>query len=91
MFVIHINPNSDNNLRIRALETHMRSIVKALTWRVLATAITFSVAWIVLGKVGKAAEIGLLDTLIKLGVYYSHERTWNRLQFGKPKPPEYQI
>ncbi len=73
------------------MESHYRSIVKTLTWRVLATAITFSVAWILLGKLGKAVEIGILDTLIKLGAYYSHERAWNRLQFGKPKPPEYQI
>ena len=73
------------------MESHYRSIVKTLTWRVLATAITFSVAWILLGKLGKAAEIGILDTLIKLGAYYSHERAWNRLQFGKTKPPEYQI
>jgi uncharacterized membrane protein len=75
----------------RMMESHYRSIVKTLTWRVLATAITFSVAWILLGKLGKAVEIGILDTLIKLGAYYSHERVWNRLQFGKPKPPEYQI
>lgn len=73
------------------METHLRSIVKAMTWRVLATAITFSVAWTLTGHIEKAVQIGILDTLIKLGIYYSHERVWNRLQFGKPKPPEYQI
>ena len=73
------------------VESHYRSVVKALTWRVLATIITFSVAWILTGEIGMAAEIGILDTLIKLGVYYSHERTWNRLDFGRQKPPEYQI
>ncbi len=73
------------------MESHYRSVVKAITWRVLATAITFSVAFILTGELEKAAEIGILDTLIKLGVYYSHERVWNRLSFGKPKPPEYQI
>lgn len=74
-----------------ALETHLRSIVKAMTWRVLATVITFSVAWTLTGQLEKAVQIGILDSLIKLGIYYSHERVWNRLQFGKPKPPEYQI
>ena len=73
------------------MESHYRSVVKTITWRVLATAITFSVAFILTGELEKAAEIGILDTLIKLGVYYSHERVWNRLSFGKPKPPEYQI
>ena len=73
------------------MESHYRSIAKTLTWRVLATAITFSVAWILTGQLDKAAQIGILDTLIKLGAYYSHERVWNRLQFGKLKAPEYQI
>ena len=73
------------------MESHYRSVVKTITWRILATSITFSVAFILTGELEKAAEIGILDTLIKLGVYYSHERLWNRLGFGKPKPPEYQI
>ena len=72
-------------------ESHVRSVVKALTWRFVATIITFFVAWILTGEVTMAAEIGILDTLIKLGAYYWHERTWNRMSFGKEKPPEYQI
>ncbi len=38
-----------------------------------------------------AAQIGILDTVIKIGAFYVHERFWNRLNFGKLKPPEYQI
>ena len=72
-------------------ESHMRSIVKALTWRFIATIVTFSVAWLLTGRADIAIEIGLLDTVIKLGAYYYHERTWDRLGFGKPKVPEYQI
>jgi len=73
------------------IESHFRSIIKALSWRVLATLITFSVSWIFTGNLELAVEIGLVDTVIKLGVYYSHERFWNRLTFGKMKEPEYQI
>lgn len=72
-------------------DSHSRSIVKALSWRVLATAITVSVVLIITGKIRLAAEIGLLDTLIKLGVYYLHERIWNRVPYGRVKPPEYTI
>lgn len=72
-------------------ESHFRSIAKTITWRSLATVITFSVAWIVTGRFTFAAEIGVADTLIKLCVYYSHERFWNRFSFGKLKSPEYQI
>ena len=73
------------------VESHFRSIIKALSWRVLATMITFSVSWVFTGNLELAVEIGLVDTIIKLGVYYSHERFWNRLTFGKMKQPEYQI
>ena len=69
----------------------MRSIVKAVTWRAGGTVVTFMVVWIVAGELSLAAQIGILDTAIKIGVFYVHERFWNRLSFGKRKPPEYQI
>jgi len=73
------------------LETHLRSIVKAVTWRAGGTVVTFMVVWIVAGELSLAAQIGILDTAIKIGAFYVHERFWNRLNFGKQKPPEYQI
>jgi uncharacterized membrane protein len=65
--------------------------MKALSWRIIATCVTFTVAWIVTGHLKIAAEIGLIDTFIKLGAYYLHERTWMRVKFGTLKTPEYQI
>ena len=73
------------------MESHTRSIVKTLTWRVIATLVTMSVAWIVLGQVSHALEIGLLDTVIKLGAYYGHERVWDRVAIGRGRAPEYNI
>jgi uncharacterized membrane protein len=73
------------------VETHFRSIVKAISWRVGGTVVTFLVAWVLAGSLDLAARIGVLDTVIKIGAFYVHERLWNRLSFGKLKPPEYQI
>ena len=72
-------------------ESHRRSIVKALSWRFLATLITVCVAFFITGKVHVAFEIGIFDTVIKLALYYLHERIWNRLPFGQVQPPEYTI
>ena len=72
-------------------DSHFRSIAKAVTWRTGGTIVTFLVAWIVLGNFQWAAKIGVLDTVVKIGAFYFHERIWNRLSFGKKKPPEYQI
>ena len=73
------------------METHARSILKAASWRFIATLITFSTAWLLTGTVDVAIKIGLLDTVIKMGAYYMHERGWNRLDFGKLEQPDYQI
>jgi len=53
--------------------------------------VTFTVAWIVTGRLNIAAEIGIADTIIKIGAYYMHERTWMRVAFGTIKRPEYEI
>jgi len=73
------------------VESHIRTITKTLSWRFVATLITFSVAWLVTGKLTFAVEIGVADTLIKLGAYYFHERLWIRVKFGKLRKPEYEI
>ena len=73
------------------MESHRRSIVKALSWRVVALLITASVAWTITGSLRFGVIIGGIDTVIKLVVYYFHERLWNRISFGRIRDPEYQI
>ena len=73
------------------MESHTRSIVKTFTWRLIATLVTMSVAWIILGRFTHAVEIGLLDTMIKLAAYYGHERAWDKVSIGRARAPEYSI
>ena len=73
------------------MDTHKRTLVKTLSWRILAMIITGIVALAVTGKLHVAATIGIFDTLIKLAAYYMHERSWLRVDFGKARPPEYEI
>ena len=73
------------------MESHLRTMLKAVSWRFIATLVTFTVAWLATHKLTIAAEIGVADTLIKLGAYYFHERMWIGINFGKKKLPEYQI
>ena len=72
-------------------ESHLRSIAKAVTWRAGGTVVTFMVVFAVTRKFELAAQIGVLDTAVKLGAFYAHERIWDRLNLGKQKQPEYQI
>ncbi len=73
------------------MESHSRSIVKAVTWRAGGTVVTSFIAWTITGEATLSIGIGLLDSLVKVGAFYLHERFWNRLSFGKLEPPEYQI
>lgn len=74
------------------METTRRSVVKALSWRFVATMITTALVYGVTGKGEFAAGIGLADTAIKLFVYIGHERVWNRIRYGRKAPqPEYSI
>ncbi len=65
------------------IDSRTRALAKAATWRLLATAITATCAWLVTGEAVCAASIGALDTVVKFGTYYFHERLWDRASFGR--------
>ncbi len=72
-------------------ETRSRSIVKALSWRTLAGLITACVALAMTGELKFAAQIGLIDTLVKLLIYFVHERVWNKIGYGRVVAPDYEV
>ena len=74
------------------MESTRRSIAKALSWRILATAITTVIVFLVTGKGDFAAGIGIADTCVKFFIYFGHERLWNRIPYGRTQEqPEYYI
>ena len=72
------------------METRLRSVLKALTWRFGGLLVTVTVAYAITRRAELAASIGLADTIAKLGCYYVHERLWLRIKYGR-KAPEYSI
>lgn len=68
------------------MEQKRRSILKAITWRITGTVDTFILAWIITGKPGIALTLSSVEVITKMTLYYLHERTWNRISFGKMKP-----
>ena len=67
----------------RGAESHTRSILKAVSWRVLGTLDTFVISWILTGKVGLAGSIAALEFLTKIVWYYIHERAWASIAWGR--------
>ena len=61
---------------------HKRHIAKAVTWRAIASLSTFLIGWWITGDMSLGIKFGLADVLIKLVLYYGHERIWYRSNFG---------
>lgn len=61
-------------------DSHIRSLLKGITWRVLATLTTVVIAWMVIGDVTVALEIGAIEVVAKIFIYYLHERAWQGLR-----------
>lgn len=59
-----------------------RHIAKAITWRIIASLTTGIIAWVMTGKMELGMSIGALDVIIKLVLYYFHERAWYHSTFG---------
>jgi uncharacterized membrane protein len=72
-------------------ETHKRSIVKAITYRIFGFVASAAIGLLVTGDWEKAMAFGFLDAFVKVFGYYFHERLWMKVRFGKPQPPDYQI
>lgn len=73
------------------MDTHRRSILKTVSWRLVATLITGAVTFALTGRIDFAITVGLADTFVKFFLYYVHERMWSRIRFGRIRVPEYEI
>ncbi len=67
-------------------EKHSRSLLKAVSWRMTGTVDTIVVSYFVTGKIKLALSIGFVELFTKIGLYYLHERAWNRVSLGREKP-----
>ena len=64
-------------------ETHARSVLKAVSWRVVGTIDTFLISWLLTGKLELAGSIAGLELLTKVTWYYLHERLWAAVSWGR--------
>jgi len=64
------------------LRSRWRHIFKTFSWRIVGTADTIIIAWIISGNLTTGLKIGGLELLTKMILYYIHERIWYRINFG---------
>ena len=63
-------------------DSHLRSILKAVSWRIIGTIDTMVISYLWTGHLGKALAIGGTEVITKIGLYYLHERAWAQLPLG---------
>lgn len=66
-------------------ETNIRSIIKGVTWRIVATTTTIIIVYFFFNRLDLAIAAGLIETVLKVGLYWGHERAWHKVRWGKQK------
>lgn len=72
-------------LNIEIVNSQRRHILKTFTWRGVGTLDTILISWLVTGNPFTGLKIGIVEVITKMVLYYLHERTWYRINFGLDK------
>ena len=63
--------------------SHGRSLLKAISWRFFGNLISFIIIY-ELTHNGKLAFVASgIELVIKIVLYYAHERVWNKIKWGR--------
>jgi adenylylsulfate kinase len=81
--IFNKNHIKNGNVVLAMKETALRSLIKSLSWRFLATLTTIALVYIFTKDLTVSIGIGGVEVVAKLIIYYFHERAWNHVRFGK--------
>lgn len=65
--------------------TRKRHFAKAISYRIIGTLTTMITGWYITGNVMSGVKIGIIESLLKIGIFYAHERAWLRFEYGLKK------
>jgi len=65
------------------MEKPSRSLMKTLSWRIVATLTTVLLVLVFSENLALATLVGIAEIIVKSVVYYVHERVWNLSSFGR--------
>jgi uncharacterized membrane protein len=64
------------------LEKHVRTILKTITWRIVASIVVFVSVYHYSKDINLAITSGAVAAIIKTILYYIHERLWAKTAYG---------
>lgn len=60
-----------------------RHLMKTISYRVIGTIVTMVMAYVLTGKVTIAVAFGGVEVVVKMGLYFLHERFWYKfIKYG---------
>lgn len=65
--------------------TPERSFIKGICWETISFILILLVVFILYGNILLSLKITIILTLIKIPVYFIHERVWKKIRWGKIK------
>lgn len=84
--------SNENKVLVMTKDSPQRSLLKALSWRLIASGSTFIISFTIFTQttetafgeiLGAVSLITAVDIVAKLILYYLHERLWTNIQWGK--------
>jgi uncharacterized membrane protein len=52
-------------------------LYKTISWRLVGTLDTLLLSWLITGNFDAGVQIGMADAVVKMLLYYAHERVWH--------------
>lgn len=65
--------------------TRKRHLAKAISYRIIGTLTTMITGWYITGHLMSGVKIGVIESLLKIGIFYAHERAWLKFEYGIKK------
>ena len=82
--VYYIHERIWQNILKNKTVTQKETLYKTISWRVIATTMTFIISGAILDSFGEIAlYIAITELFTKFALYYLHERIWLKLPLGR--------
>ncbi|PIR69935.1 MAG: hypothetical protein COU47_00690 [Candidatus Niyogibacteria bacterium CG10_big_fil_rev_8_21_14_0_10_46_36] len=64
-------------------DSHTRSVLKGITYRIFATITTALFVFFITKNIKLSLSVGIFEIAAKILLFYSHERVWHGIRWGK--------
>jgi uncharacterized membrane protein len=76
-------PIAEDSKDLAFRESRLRSLVKALVYRIVSIVGTGILTWVISRDIRETVSITLIIQLFLVILYYSYERMWDRINWGR--------